>query len=70
MKRPNGDMLWYPSISFISGEWSYRVGAFLYHYIPAYFIDTITRLLGRKPRMVIAVDENRKILIISLLFYV
>ena len=52
MKNPGGDMLWYPSISFISGEVRYRIAAFIYHYLPAYTLDLLARLIGRQPKLV------------------
>ncbi len=52
MDEPGGDIMWYPSISFISGEWNYRIAAVLYHYIPAYTLDFLARILGKQPNLV------------------
>lgn len=52
MKDPGGDIMWYPSISFISNEWNYLIAAYIFHYIPAYIIDCLGRLLGKQPKLV------------------
>ena len=52
MDHPGCDMLWYPSISFISGEWTYKIAAFLFHYLPAYTLDFFMHLIGRQPKLV------------------
>lgn len=52
MEKPGGDIMWYPSISFISGEWNYTIAAYIFHYIPAYLIDFLARLLGKQPKLV------------------
>lgn len=65
MKHPGCDMLWYPSISFISGEYSYRIAAFLFHYLPAYTIDFLSRLIGRQPKLVLIYSLLRTLSITS-----
>jgi len=52
-KMPVSSMVWYPNnLSLFSGKYSYQVATFLYHHLPAYIIDCVALLLGRKARLV------------------
>ena len=51
-RYPTREMAWYPSLIFRTGSLQYKIEVSLYHYLPAFFFDTIARILGRKPFMV------------------
>lgn len=41
--------LWYPTRHIGTNKLVYKVYAALAHYVPAYIIDTISRISGKKP---------------------
>lgn len=45
-------MMWFPTITTTSSEIYFRFLFFLYHYVPAYFIDLGLRIKGSKTRLV------------------
>ena len=53
-KYPIKDILWYPSVSVRNNKFLNQMDICLYHYLPAYVIDTVTRIRGQRPRMVSA----------------
>ena len=49
---PPKEMLWYPTFTCEGNYYKHKIMAFFYHYVPAYIIDTLTRIVGKKPRIV------------------
>ncbi|CAG9863488.1 unnamed protein product [Phyllotreta striolata] len=64
---PYNVILWYPRFS-ITGCWySYFIQVLLFHMLPAFFLDIVLRLVGRKPMLI---NIQRKIYIANnILFY-
>jgi len=63
---PPKDMLWYPTFHCEGNYYKHKISAFFYHYVPAYIIDTLTRIMGKKPRVVGFYDKaDRAIACIS-----
>lgn len=52
MKNSLQKTLWYPFMITISNPWLYKFGIIFYHVLPAYVIDLLLRLQGKKPRLV------------------
>lgn len=52
MKTSLQKTLWYPFMITISNPWLYKFGIIFYHLLPAYVIDLLLRLQGKKPRLV------------------
>ncbi|KAJ8687689.1 hypothetical protein QAD02_023483 [Eretmocerus hayati] len=44
--------VWYPSLKLLPSLFWFRISAFFVHMIPAYILDTVTRLAGGKPILV------------------
>lgn len=44
--------VWYPHLRFVSSLFLFKLSAILYHFIPAYILDTVTRLAGGRPILV------------------
>lgn len=57
---PSKEMMWYPSIVLTPNWLAFQIELVLYHYLPAYFFDTIASLCGKKPFLV---KMNSKVLI-------
>lgn len=51
-KYPLSRMVWLPTITTTSSELYFRFLFFLYHYVPAYFVDTYLYIKGSKLRLV------------------
>ncbi|XP_043288458.1 uncharacterized protein [Venturia canescens] len=51
-KYPLCGAVWYPYLKLLPSIWMYRLSAFFVHMIPAYILDTITRLAGGRPILV------------------
>merc|ERR1712071_107012 len=47
---PPKEMLWYPTFICEGNYYKHKIMAFFYHYVPAYIIDTLTRIVGKKNR--------------------
>lgn len=45
-------MLWYPNVMYITSKTAYHIATFLFHYIPAYIIDFLTFIVGKKTKLV------------------
>nr|XP_033335427.1 fatty acyl-CoA reductase wat-like isoform X1 [Megalopta genalis] len=58
IRVPSIHSIWYYMFFFITNEFMYCVCTFLLHTIPAFIVDTIARLIGRKP---ILMDSYKKI---------
>ena len=52
MANPTKDMLWYPNFTCQSNYISHECIALFLHYIPAYTLDFIARILGKPQRLV------------------
>ena len=51
-KYPDPQMMWQPSIALISNYFWFRINSIVFHMLPAYVIDLLSALVGRKPRLV------------------
>jgi len=60
MANPTKDMLWYPNFTCQSNYISHECIALFLHYIPAYILDFIARILGKPQRMVRFYDKAHK----------
>jgi fatty acyl-CoA reductase len=49
-KYPVEGAMWYPTIKFIPNIYLNKVYSGLVEYLPAYFIDTVMRVFGKKPK--------------------
>jgi fatty acyl-CoA reductase len=47
--NPLNDVMWYPGANFRSNPIMNNINDFFIHYVPAYVMDIIARLSGRKP---------------------
>ncbi len=45
-------MAWYPGINYHTHEIPFKIEKALFHYFPAYFFDSVARIIGKKPIMV------------------
>ena len=53
MKKPMSSMVWYPNdLSHFSGKYAYQIAAIIYHFLPAYILDCVALLLGKKAKLV------------------
>ncbi|XP_017856195.1 PREDICTED: putative fatty acyl-CoA reductase CG5065 [Drosophila arizonae] len=48
---PMRKSIWYPCFTIVPYMWQYHILCFLYHTLPAMFMDLIMVLMGKKPRM-------------------
>ncbi|KAL0122073.1 hypothetical protein PUN28_007089 [Cardiocondyla obscurior] len=51
-KYPLRSAVWYPYLKFLPSLLLFRISAIFVHFIPAYILDTITRLCGGRPILV------------------
>ncbi|XP_017888842.1 putative fatty acyl-CoA reductase CG8306 [Ceratina calcarata] len=51
-KYPLRSAVWYPHLKLVSSIFLFRISAFFVHFIPAYILDTITKLTGGRPILV------------------
>jgi fatty acyl-CoA reductase len=51
-KYPLKSAVWYPAFKLLPSVLLYRISAFFFHLIPAYILDTITRIAGGRPILV------------------
>lgn len=51
-KYPLKSAVWYPHLKFVRSLFLFKLSAIFVHFIPAFFLDTITRLAGGKPILV------------------
>ncbi|KAK0094159.1 hypothetical protein PV326_011676 [Microctonus aethiopoides] len=49
---PLKSAVWYPHLKFLPSLWLYRISALFIHMIPAYILDTVTRISGGRPILV------------------
>jgi len=55
--NPTKDMLWYPTFRCQSNYVLHQLSALFYHYVPAYILDTLARVTGKKPQLVRFYDK-------------
>ncbi|EDW81680.1 uncharacterized protein Dwil_GK10887 [Drosophila willistoni] len=48
---PMRKSIWYPRFTIVPHMWQYHILCFLYHTLPALFMDAIMIVIGKKPRM-------------------
>ena len=51
-KYPTKGLMWYPTTSFSTHSLVYKTEVALYHYLPAYIIDSVLRICGQRPFLV------------------
>ncbi|XP_060844912.1 putative fatty acyl-CoA reductase CG8306 [Rhopalosiphum padi] len=51
-KYPIYGSVWYPNIKFLPNLNMYWISSAIYHFIPAYILDSITKLAGRRPVLI------------------
>lgn len=51
-KYPLRSAVWYPYLKFLPSLFLFKISAIFVHFIPAYILDTITRLCGGRPILV------------------
>ncbi|XP_074109607.1 putative fatty acyl-CoA reductase CG8306 [Cotesia typhae] len=51
-KYPLKGAVWYPHLKLLPSLWLYRLSAIFVHFIPAYILDTVTRISGGRPILV------------------
>lgn len=51
-KYPLKSAVWYPHLKFMSSLFLFKISAILFHFIPAYILDGVTRLSGGRPILV------------------
>ncbi|XP_067626555.1 putative fatty acyl-CoA reductase CG8306 [Eurosta solidaginis] len=44
--------VWYPHLKMVNGLFLFRIGAVLFHFIPGFFLDLITKLTGGRPILI------------------
>jgi len=44
--------VWYPTVKFLPNLWMYWISSFIFHFIPAYILDFITKVSGGRPILV------------------
>jgi len=57
LKNPSSDAMWYPSTTVHLNPTLHKLDAFFYHTIPAYLFDLMSRLAGKRPKMVRLYDK-------------
>ncbi|XP_055380230.1 putative fatty acyl-CoA reductase CG8306 [Condylostylus longicornis] len=51
-KYPLKSAAWYPHIKFVRSLFLFKVSAILFHFLPGYVLDFITRLIGGRPILI------------------
>lgn len=51
-KYPLKSAVWYPHLKFVSTLFLFKLSAIFVHFIPAYILDTVTRICGGRPILV------------------
>ncbi|KAG5860353.1 hypothetical protein JTB14_028384, partial [Gonioctena quinquepunctata] len=46
---PLSQILWYPNTSITNCWYNFYIQVFLFHMIPAFFLDILLRMIGKKP---------------------
>ncbi|XP_046651738.1 putative fatty acyl-CoA reductase CG5065 isoform X2 [Daphnia pulicaria] len=52
LKFPTKDMLWYPSVHYITNNLSLKINQTLFHYLPAYLMDLFMLATGKRAKWV------------------
>ncbi|KAG5862277.1 hypothetical protein JTB14_027725, partial [Gonioctena quinquepunctata] len=50
-KSPFSQILWYPNFSITNCWYNFYMQVFLFHMIPAFFLDMLLRMIGKKPML-------------------
>lgn len=48
-RYPLCSAVWYPHLKFLPSIWLYRLSSIFVHLIPAYILDTVTKVAGGRP---------------------
>ena len=51
-KYPSQRSIWYPGLTASANSFKYEACVWIYHYLPAYLLDTVARLTRRRPILV------------------
>ncbi|XP_017148619.1 putative fatty acyl-CoA reductase CG8306 [Drosophila miranda] len=46
---PLNSAVWYPNLRLVKSLWVFRLSAILFHFVPAFFLDIVTRITGGRP---------------------
>lgn len=46
---PLNSAVWYPNLRLVKSLFLFRLGAILFHFIPGFFLDLVTKLSGGRP---------------------
>jgi alcohol-forming fatty acyl-CoA reductase len=46
---PLKSAVWYPHLKFMSSLFMFKISAILFHFIPAYILDFVTKIAGGRP---------------------
>lgn len=49
---PLNNAVWYPNLRLVKSLFLFRLGAILFHFIPGFFLDLVTKLYGGRPMCV------------------
>ncbi|XP_075218824.1 putative fatty acyl-CoA reductase CG8306 [Lycorma delicatula] len=49
---PLKSAVWYPTLKLLPSLFLFRISAFIFHMIPAYILDTVSRISGQRPILV------------------
>jgi len=60
MKYPTKEMMWYPSASFTMSTTIYKMEQAIFHYLPAYLIDAVCYLTGKRVKWVRLYDRAHR----------
>jgi len=52
LRYPVQKMLWFPSYAGTASRWRHKINNFLYHTVPAHFLDTLLRISGKPAKLV------------------
>lgn len=60
MKYPTKEMMWYPCASFTMNTTVYKIEQAIFHYLPAYCIDAVCYLMGKRVKWVRLYDRAHR----------
>ncbi|EFN87624.1 putative fatty acyl-CoA reductase CG8306 [Harpegnathos saltator] len=65
-KYPLKSAVWYPYLKLLPSLLLFKISAFFFHFIPAYIMDTITRLTGGRPILVrLHTNVNKSLILLE-----
>lgn len=68
-KYPIKNMIWYPNCVLTKSSSYYYILVILLHVLPAIFIDTLLKLLGKKAMLVFLIRISAFLIYLHILFY-